>query len=355
MPETTALPSDFLTGVIEGFYGQGWPLQTRLAYADYLTEAGLDTYIYCPKGDEYLRRHWREDWPEAEWRTLQQLACTYSDKGINFGVGLSPVELYLEYGPRQQRELRSKVERIAELAAPLIAILFDDMPGDLDALAQRQVEIVADVCEWLPGVRVLACPTYYSYDPLLQQFFGTMPANYWPDLGRLLPEAVDIFWTGEEVCSQSISVAHMQSITEQIGRPVTLWDNYPVNDGGTRCEFLYTSRLSGREEGIRPFLRGHLCNPMNQGLLSLPALGGLSELYGRSGLGDEALARILGPETWSKLSRDRVVFETEGRGGLGEERCQLLAHEYARLPGPAAREIAGWLRGEYVFDPACLT
>ncbi len=40
---------------------------------------------------------------------------------------------------------------------------------------------------------------------------------------------------------------------------------------------------------------------------------------------------------------------------MGAERCRQLAAEYAGLPGAAAREISEWLRGDYAFDPACLT
>jgi hypothetical protein len=39
----------------------------------------------------------------------------------------------------------------------------------------------------------------------------------------------------------------------------------------------------------------------------------------------------------------------------GEARLTELAAVYEQLPGEAAREVAGWLRGEYTFDPACLT
>ena len=33
-----------------------WPLATRLAYADYLQQAGLNTCLYCPKADAFLRK-----------------------------------------------------------------------------------------------------------------------------------------------------------------------------------------------------------------------------------------------------------------------------------------------------------
>jgi hypothetical protein len=286
---------------------------------------------------------------------LRELARAYRDKGLHWGVGLSPVELYRDYGPAQREQLQRKVGRLNELEAPIMAILFDDMPGDLASLATRQSEIIADVCRWVPGVRILMCPTYYSFDPVLEQFFGQMPAGYWEQLGRELPGRCDIFWTGNKVCSDAIGVADLVAITDRLQRPVTLWDNYPVNDGAKRSNFLYTGKLSGRPATLRPLIRGHLCNPMNQGLLSLPALAGLAQLYGHGEFGDDALRRILGHDTWERLRLDREAFATQGLSGLGEQGCRELAAIYARLPGAAAQEVTQWLRGEYAFDPACLT
>jgi hyaluronoglucosaminidase len=345
----------FLTGVIEGFYGRCWTLDTRLAYADYLCEAGLNASIYCPKGDPYLRRRWQEDWPDKQWKELNQLSAAYRKRGVYWGVGLSPVELYRDYGLPQKAQLKQKVEKLADLAAPIMAILFDDMPGDLDSLASRQAEIVCDVCDWLPEVQVIVCPTYYSFDPILAQFFGSMPAGYWQQLDRELPKHTQVFWTGNNVCSESITAADIREIVEQIGRRVILWDNYPVNDGHVRSNFLYINKLANRDVALRPLISGHFCNPMNQGLLSLPALSGLAELYGSRGFDEAALSRILGPQTWERLSQDRHLFSQTGLSGLGELQRNQLIGAYDKLPGAAAAEVTGWLRGEYKFDPACLT
>jgi len=348
-------PSEFLSGIIEGFYGRAWSYDTRLAYAGYLARAGLNTCIYCPKADPFLRKRWQDDWPRAEWQQLLQLSGAYRERNVRWGVGLSPFELYRHYGPAERQQLRLKLERLVQLDAPLLAILFDDMPGDLDALATRQAEIVADVCRWAPGVRVLVCPTYYSFDPVLEKFFGRMPAHYWSQLGEQLPEAVDIFWTGNRVCSDAVVASDIQAINQRLGRQVMLWDNYPVNDGATRSNFLYCSKLSRRDPSLRQLLAGHLCNPMNQGVLSLPAISGLAELYGEGALDGEWLKRQLGSLTWEQLQRHRDAFEHLGLTGMGEQRCAELASRYGVLPGAAAREVAGWLRGEYTFDPACLT
>ncbi len=345
----------FLTGVIEGFYGRPWPSETRLAYPNYLQAMGLNTYLYCPKADTHLRRHWQQDWPVAQWRRLQAVGRACAGAGVFWGPGLSPYALYRDYGPARRRELRDKIERLKSLEAPLLAVLFDDMPGDLDALAARQADIVADVAGWLPGVRLLVCPTYYSFDPVLERVFGRMPENYWAELGGALPPGVDVFWTGNRVCSDSIQPADLESIEGLLGRPPLLWDNYPVNDGATRSNFLYCRPLGDRGPGLRPFLTGHLCNGMNQGLLSLPALAGLSALYGCRVVPDSWLARALGERTWTCLQRDRDRFQCMGLTGLDESERAGLAAEYDAIGEPGAVEVAGWLRGDYAFDPACLT
>ncbi|MFK7976377.1 MAG: beta-N-acetylglucosaminidase domain-containing protein [Halioglobus sp.] len=345
----------FLAGVIEGFYGRTWPHATRLAYAEFLQLAGLNTYLYCPKSDATLRREWTSRWSSAQWMQMLELAAAYQQRDMLWGVGLSPFELYRYYGARERAQLRDKITYLGELEAPLLAVLFDDMPGELDSLASRQAEIVSDVQHWLPNVRLLVCPTYYSYDPILERFFGVMPTGYWGDLGRLLPAEAEVFWTGNTVCSPSIADADLAGITAELGRAVTLWDNYPVNDSKSRCDYLYTKPLSERSGAVQPLLHGHLCNPMNQGVLSLAALRGLSSLHGNGGLNDDALGQILGEEFWRVLSADAETFQIVGRGEIDIQARAGLTDKYRQFDGVAASELLGWLEGDYAFDPACLT
>ena len=346
---------EFICGVVEGYYGRPWPSELRLRYADYLAALGLNTFLYCPKADPFLRKRWQEQWPQEEWSKLKQLAGIYHERDLNFGLGLSPYALYQEYGPNEQSSLRRKVLDIASLGTPLLALLFDDMPGDMPDLAERQARIAADVQQWCPQIRLLICPTYYSCDPALEKHFGRRPENYWEELGAALSPAIDIFWTGNKVCSDTIVTGDVEGIGKLLGRKVILWDNYPVNDGATRSNFLYLESLPGREAGLRGKLNGHLCNPMNQGLLSLPAFAGLSALYGCGDQEQAWLSRALGQQTWGLLQRDKAQFESLGLSGLGEESCSRLADQYSQLNEPAAVEVAAWLRGEYTFDPACLT
>lgn len=345
-----------LRGVIEGFYGTAWPAELRSLYAAWLAELGLNCYLYAPKADPYLRRAWTEHWPDSEWRLLRNLAEEHRKAGIIFGIGLSPFSLYADYSPAQRRRLQAKIERLNTLEAPFLAILFDDMPGDQMDLAARQADIVNDCLAWSGAERVAVCPTYYSCDPVLERVFGARPRGYWRDLGAALPEQVDIFWTGDRVCADALGAAELDAINAELRRPVMLWDNYPVNDGADRSRHLFLEPPPARDaDNLREVTRGHLCNGMNQPWLTLSAIAGLAGLYDPSLDRHGWLAATLGDATYASLQRDAGRFRERTREQLLEDTGRALLQEYEALGTPAAREIVAWLRGDYRFDPACLT
>ena len=335
-----------LLGVIEGT----WAL--RRNYADFLLEQDLNSYLYCPKSDAWLRKNWQQDWPGDIWGALAETAAHYRGKALNFGVGLSPFALYQQYDAAARRALRDKVRRIDALGGNILAILFDDMPGDCADLAARQAEIIADVKAWTAAEAILACPTYYSFDPVLEQFFGSRPDGYWESLGELLDSEVGLFWTGNRVCSETISRADIQQIAALLGRAPVLWDNYPVNDGAKASRFLHLEPLPGRDPDLPDAVAGHFCNPMNQGSLSRYPLTGLAMLYGAR---PTALEELVSAKLAGRLLADQPRFEKQGLDGMSGSEREELAVIYSGYDEAAADEVADWLRGEYSFDPACLT
>jgi hyaluronoglucosaminidase len=342
----------FYSGLVEGFYGRQWSWQNRREMVLFMARLGMNSYLYCPKGDAYLRRQWSEDWPPSDRQELLQLAASCRQNRIAFGVGLSPFALYQDYSATARRLLQQRILQIQDLGGELLAILFDDMPGDVADLAERQAEIITDIQSWAPDMRLLACPTYYSFDPQLEQYFGAMPRNYWRQLGTGLPVEVDIFWTGNSVCSESITVADIQRIVAELGRAPVLWDNYPVNDGKKASNHLHLRQLSGRESALAELLSGHFCNPMNQPWLSRAGLLGLSELYHAGGL---VLADLYGDELAECLLRDVPDFQDRGLLQMSAADKRQLRACYTAIDHPAAAEVVAWLDGEYQFDPACLT
>jgi hypothetical protein len=341
-----------LRGVVEGFYGREWNWEARRSYVSFLRDMGLNAYIYCPKGDPHLRKRWREAWPAGTAAELAGLAQQFREHGLSWGVGLSPFALYEDYSPAARRALQQRVAQLRDLGGNILAILFDDMPGDIADLAARQGEIVADVRAWSDAEHLLVCPTYYSPDPVLEQHFGTRPPAYWRDLGEVLPEDVGIFWTGNEVCSRTIHGDDLRSITSDLRRRPVLWDNYPVNDGARACRFLHLSPLPGRSGDLPGAVSGHFCNPMNQAWLSHYPLSGLATLYGAAPV---SLEDLFPADLAGLLGRDAGLFQDGGLDALGAAETETLCREYGRLDHPAAGEVVAWLRGEYAFDPACLT
>jgi hypothetical protein len=277
---------------------------------------------------------------------------------VRFGIGLSPFELHLMESEDWRRPLCDKVAALAAVGADDLAILFDDMRGDVPALAERQAAIVHLAAERSSATRILCCPSYYSDDPILDRAFGARPQSYLEDLGRLLDPAVEIMWTGEEVCAREFSAGHLDAIAERIRRRPFLWDNYPVNDGARMSQHLHLRAFTGRPSSIAPHISAHGINPASQPMLSLiPALT-LAESY-RAGADysygcafREAARAVLGEELASRVERDLLAFQDRGRDRLSAERRAELRDIYAAFEHPAAAEIVAWLDGEFEVSDA---
>jgi hyaluronoglucosaminidase len=345
-------------GVIEGFFGKPWGWPARLGAVDFLREAGFGFYIYAPKGDPYLRRKWREPMPRD---TLEHLAATGGrcrDRGIDFGIGLTPFEIYLRYDAAARECLRTKVLELNETGADTLAILFDDMRGDVPGIAELQARVVAEICGWSSARRFMVCPTYYSYDPRLTREFGAPPKAYLEDLGRLLDPRIDCFWTGEKIISNGYSAQHLSNVAADLGRKPFIWDNHIANDAKTRTNHLYLD--PGSWSLAVDAAAGLAINPMNQPHLSRIALLGYRHLLTVGPDLPSALPGIYrelaGPRLAELLREDLVLLQNEGLSRLDESTRRRLLERYESETGnPYADEVAEFLRGEYVFDPQCLT
>lgn len=346
---------NYLDGIIEGFYGKHWSWQDRHSSVEFLAQSGLTTYIYAPKSDAYLRRNWDQPWPLADIEQLAALAGHCRRSGILWGLGLSPFEAYIDYGPQTRERLRRKLAEIDQLKPDVLCILFDDMRGDVPGLAALQARISQDIAAFSCARRIILCPSYYSEDPVLERVFGEMPANYWQDLGRELDLAMDFFWTGDRVCSRSFSRDSVAAISDAMGRPPVIWDNYPVNDGEKMCRLLHLRPFSGRPVGMAQWLRGHIANPMNQAWLSRIALCTMP-VSGSETPDFVTAVRQQCPQVLARLlERDLGLFNDEGLDAIDAPRQRLLLQEYGAVDHPCASEVSAWLRGAYAFDPACLT
>jgi hyaluronoglucosaminidase len=342
-------------GLIEGYYGRPWTWEEREGQADFLKRHGYGFYLYAPKADAFLRKRWREPWPEQTQSALERFAARCRGLGLRFGVGLSPFELYLDFNDAAKESLARRLADFAALGVEDLGIFFDDMRGDVPALAATQIQILHWIAERAPGKRIIFCPTYYSDDVQLDRGFGVRPPGYLEALGAGLDPAIEIFWTGEEVCSREYSPGHLDRVGEAIRRKPILWDNYPVNDGPRMSPYLYIRAFTGRPASIGSSLAAHAVNPALQPVLSRIPLASLAESYR---LGDayqygEAFARaaaeVLGPELAVLVQRHLLTLQEAGLDRLEDETKTRLRERYARFDHPGAREILKWLDGGYTM------
>jgi hyaluronoglucosaminidase len=347
-------------GVIEGFFGKPWDWSARLSGASFLRDCGYRFFIYAPKSESFLRRAWREPFPEQSLEHLRELSRCCRQSSVAFGVGLSPFEIYLNYDKDAQVLLRSKVLQINEVGADILCILFDDMRGDVEELPDLQARVISDVCAWSCAESFIVCPTYYSYDSRLTREFGPPPKAYLQDLGRIVDRRIDFFWTGEKVISDGYSAHHLANVAADIGRKPFIWDNYISNDSKTRTNHLFLDPSTGSWDVPASLVAGVAINPMNQGYLSRIALWGYRHLLRREGKAQAVLPEICralcGPSVAERLVADTNLFQNAGLAKLGTDtRRDLLDWYESEKLNPYAQETAAWLRGEYAFDPQCLT
>ncbi len=353
--------SDFFYGVIEGFYGRQWSWQIRADYAAFLSAHGFDCYIYAPKGDAFLRARWRELYTPQDFQRLETMGQSYHRQGLRWGLGLSPLGLSSAFDKNDREQLLAKVEQINAANPDILCILFDDSRGDIDGLANRQLEIVETVLSVSCAAQHIVCPTYYSFDPVLERVFGKMPEGYLTELGSNLPQSVGIFWTGNQVISPAYSRHDIESVSGLLHRKPILWDNYPVNDGKLTSEHLHLQAYTGRPCQLASWSRGHLVNPMNQPHLSQLVLQSLAcvyadgDKYSPQVAMDNGLAALGNVDLADRIKQDIELFQHKGLGVISEQQRLQLIEVYQHFSHPVAVEISDWLAGDYRFDPDCLT
>ncbi|MFC3714518.1 beta-N-acetylglucosaminidase domain-containing protein [Sphingoaurantiacus capsulatus] len=340
-------------GIVEGFYGRNWGWDARRAVMRLLQPHGYSFYHYAPKGDAYLRRQWQAPYPAEEAAELARFATECRVAKVRFGIGLSPYEIWSNFDGAAQTALADRLALFADLGADDIGLLFDDMQGDRPDLAERQAEVVDFARAHTGAARLIVCPSYYSDDSVLDRVFGARPDRYLETLGAQLAPEVEIFWTGEEVCSRAFSPGHLARVTAQLGRKPFLWDNYPVNDGPRMSPHLHLRGFTGRPAGIAPHIAAHAINPALQPMLScIPAITlamsyAQGDAYQYAAAFLEAARAVAGPEIAAMLQADLLGLQDAGLDGMTAERKAKLRAKYAAVDHACAREVVEWLDGRY--------
>lgn len=252
---------EFLSGVIEGFYGKPWSQAERFELLDWLSAWGLNTYLYAPKDDLKHRALWRAAYTDDEAAPLRRLIARCRKKNIRFIYALAP-GLDITYSSRADvTALTKKLDDVKELGCEDFALLFDDIPDalrepDAKKFGSFAAAQAAAANKALKSGRSLFCPTPYCGRMARRNLGG---ANYLEIIGRELSHDIEVFWTGPEIISEEISLCDTRAVAELLRRKPLIWDNLHANDYDGRRFFC--GPYCGRPAALRENVAGILINP----------------------------------------------------------------------------------------------
>lgn len=260
--------SDFLTGVIQGFYGPPWTASDRAELFNWMADWKLNTYLYAPKDDLKHRALWRERYLDSECEALRHVIQGCHQRKLRFVYALSP-GLDIRYSAASDLDrIRDRWQQMMSLGCRDFALLFDDIPERLEAadlrawgsLAAAQCHVTNTIFAWtrqqVPDARFLFCPTPYC-GRMAQRNLGGQ--GYLDVIGRTLLSDIDVFWTGPEIISRDITVAQAEALGQLLRRKPLIWDNLHANDYDGRR--FYCGPYSGRDLALRSAVSGILSNP----------------------------------------------------------------------------------------------
>ncbi|UNT00585.1 beta-N-acetylglucosaminidase domain-containing protein [Streptomyces tubbatahanensis] len=278
-------PATRSRGVIQGFYGTAWSQRAQLDQLDYYGAHKLNTYLYSPKDDPYLRERWRDPYPRRRLADLAELVERAGARHVDFGYALSPGLSVCYSSAADAKALTEKLASMWRIGVRTFVIPLDDISytewncaedgerfGTGGAAAARAHAHLVNTVEkefidTHPGAAPLQMvPTEYA---------GTAPKPYKRELARRLSPDVTVQWTGSDVVSPSVTAAQARKARATFGHPVVLWDNYPVNDYAT--DRLLLGPYTGRGKDVPEHLEGIVANPMIQPSASKIALGTVAD------------------------------------------------------------------------------
>ncbi len=258
-------------GYIEGFYGATWEQEKRISVMELMAKYGMNTFYYGPKDDLYHREKWRELYPEKELSHLKLLFETAKKNFLEFYWTIGPGLTY-KYSSKEDFDLlMEKIKSIYDIGVRDFGLLLDDIPWEFqydedektyNSVVDAHIELVNKTYGALKSldnsITLTVCPTQYSGNP---------EGDYIKAFGKGIPEDVEMFWTGQEICSRVLTVRECDELFDSCSHRPLFWDNYPVND----CEMFQEMHLRpiiGRDKELYKACDGLISNVMEFALCS---------------------------------------------------------------------------------------
>ncbi|WP_443075794.1 beta-N-acetylglucosaminidase domain-containing protein [Streptomyces sp. TRM 70351] len=284
LPQTVVRdwPAAPVRGTTEGFYGQPWTHEQRLALVDFLARTKQNRFLYAPGDDPYRAARWRDPYPAGQRAAFRELAERARAGHVTLAWAVSPGQRFCFASAEDRRALLRKLDGMWALGFRAVQLRFDDVSytewhceADADAYgrgpqaaATAQAELAGAVLAHLlrrsPGQGTDVRRQPLSVLPT--EFYQEGRTEYRAALAGRLDDRVQVAWSGVGVVPRTITGRELGRAREAFAHPLVTLDNYPVNDYAE--DRLFLGPYTGREPAVAAGSAALLTNAMEQPVAS---------------------------------------------------------------------------------------
>ncbi|WP_223910369.1 beta-N-acetylhexosaminidase family protein [Actinomyces capricornis] len=280
-------PTMAVRGVVEGFYGVPWSHQARLDTLSYMGEQRMNTYIYAPKDDPYLRKNWRTLYPAAELGRMAELAQAAQAAHVELVVTLSPGDSICYTSQEDYDAAIAVLDQLRGIGITSFYVALDDLLGP-DGLPAPLCE--SDTSQFGNGDRLVSLAKAQAHFlnriqneyirpnglpdlwTVPTHYVGVEATPYMTALGSALDNRVRVQWTGRAIVTDSITTTQAAQAKKNYDTSsLVIWDNFPANDGENQAR-LFLGAMPARSADLSSTISGITTNPMIQPYASRLAL-----------------------------------------------------------------------------------
>ena len=282
-------------GIVEGYYGTPYSVESIISLLDFFKEYKLNTFIYGPKADPYHAGFWQEDYPVSI--TDEERKKGYLTQDDMRRISEKAMECNVHFIWAIHPAMQNSIDFSSPSAMdPGIEKIMEKF-GKMYDLGVRGFGVFIDDIAYAPSAQMTAYLPEQLYAKLKAKYNGSgsapedrvsplffVPQEYSLDVGsssltqlNTIDPDIVILFTGSSVWS-NINNNDCQRFKNIIGRNPLMWWNNPCNDDHDDRIYMHnmTYRFSAQNAPI-PALGGVVANPMQQGQASKIFMFGLAD------------------------------------------------------------------------------
>ncbi|MGW7450691.1 beta-N-acetylglucosaminidase domain-containing protein [Streptomyces sp. NPDC054787] len=269
-------PAAPVRGITEGFYGEPWTQEQRLAQLDFMGRTKQNRLLLAPGDDPYRTTAWRQDYPGERQQEFRALAERARANRVVLAWAVAPGQSMCLSSEADRAALARKLDAMWDLGLRAFQVQFQDVSyTEWGCRADRErygkgPAAAAKAHAEVAGVLAAHLAARYPGAPALSllptEFYQEGATAYRTALAGALDPRVEVAWTGVGVVPRTITGRELSGARSALGHRLVTMDNYPVNDWDPGRIFL--GPYAGREPAVAGGSAALLANAMPQGTLS---------------------------------------------------------------------------------------